>query len=402
MIEPGSKPGDLATGEIQLDMVERAGTGRGAKENLTPRVASHSGDARREISEPREILEIDDARGSSLFTGEGGEGGAARRLEGARESNGIELSVDLERQWLVGPVEKVTTLAHALIRVLGAIVVTPGGTRFLIGDHVARMITRCAIIRGRMSAPPEIRVVGIAGMPEVLPGSDLVGLVLDACRAQSLRLVDRDILIFTSKVISKAEGRLRRLSQVVPSPLARSFAATSAHDPRTVEVVLSESRRVVKMDRGILITETRQGLVCAQAGVDASNVPGKDVVALLPEEPDRSAQALRREIKKRAGASVAIVVSDTFGRPWREGLTNVAIGLSGLAPLLDYRGQRDPHGKKLKATVLAIADELAAAAELVMGKLGRIPVALVRGYRFRDGRGRAKSLVRPARRDLFR
>jgi coenzyme F420-0:L-glutamate ligase/coenzyme F420-1:gamma-L-glutamate ligase len=227
-------------------------------------------------------------------------------------------------------------------------------------------------------------------------------MLLDSCRRQSLELAHGDVLVFTSKVVSKAEGRLRRLSEVEPSALARAFASTSGQDPRAVEVVLSESRRVVKMDRGILIAETRQGLVCAQAGVDASNVPGKNVVALLPEDPDRSARRLRREIQKRARARVAVVISDTFGRPWREGLTNVAIGLAGLAPLLDYRGRRDPHGKLLKATVLAVADELAAAAELVMGKLSRIPVALIRGYHFANGRGRARSLVRPAERDLFR
>jgi coenzyme F420-0:L-glutamate ligase/coenzyme F420-1:gamma-L-glutamate ligase len=216
--------------------------------------------------------------------------------------------------------------------------------------------------------------------------------------------VKGDILVITQKVVSKAEGRLVQLAEIKPSSLAEGFAREAGKDPRSVEVVLSEARRVVKMemDRGILIAETHHGLVCAQAGVDASNVPDPDTVALLPSDPDRSAAQLRRALRKRTGTAPAVIISDTFGRPWREGLTNVAIGIDGMSPFIDYRGKKDPHGRPLTATLIAAADELAGAAELVMGKLDRVPVALIRGYSLPRGRGKAKDLVRPAARDLFR
>ena len=253
-----------------------------------------------------------------------------------------------------------------------------------------------------MSVFPEIRVVGITGLPEVTPGSDLIGLILEGVSRQDLRLGDRDILVITQKVVSKSEGRLVRLSEVKPSSLAEAFAEDGNRDPRSVEVVLGEARRIVKMDRGVLITETAQGMVCAHAGVDASNVPDLDEVALLPADPDRSAATLRSSIRERVGADVAIIISDTFGRPWREGLVNVAIGVDGISPLVDYRGQNDPQGRPLLATVIAVADELASAAELVMGKLDRVPVALIRGYSYEPGDGKGVDLVRPADRDLFR
>jgi coenzyme F420-0:L-glutamate ligase/coenzyme F420-1:gamma-L-glutamate ligase len=248
----------------------------------------------------------------------------------------------------------------------------------------------------------EIRIVGLRGIPEVVPGDDLVDLTLSACRRQRVRIKEGDLLVFTQKVVSKAEGRLVQLGKIDPSPLAEGFGREAGKDPRSVEVVLSEARRVVKMDRGVLIAETHHGLVCAQAGVDASNVPDPETVALLPSDPDRSAARLRRSLQKRTGARIAVIISDTFGRPWREGLTNVAIGVDGMAPMVDYRGKRDPHGRPLTATLIAAADELAAAAELVMGKLDRVPVALIRGYRFRKGRGNARDMVRSADKDLFR
>ena len=253
-----------------------------------------------------------------------------------------------------------------------------------------------------MSATPEIRVVGITGLPEVTPGSDLVGLILEGMSRHDLRLHDRDVLVVTQKVVSKSEGRLVRLSEVKPSPLAEAFAKDGNRDPRSVEIVLGQARRIVKMDRGILIAETAQGMVCAHAGVDASNVPNLDDVALLPADPDRSAANVRSSIRERVGVDVAIIISDTFGRPWREGLVNVAIGVDGIAPLVDYRGQRDPQGRPLLATVIAVADELASAAELVMGKLDRVPVALIRGYPSAPTRGKAVDLVRAADKDLFR
>ena len=253
-----------------------------------------------------------------------------------------------------------------------------------------------------MSENPEIRVIGITGLPEITRDSDLVGLILEAARRQDLRLSNGDVLVFTHKIISKAEGRLVRLSEITPSPLARAFARDGNRDPRSVEIVLGEARRIVKMDRGILITETHHGLVCAHAGVDASNVPDPDAVALLPADPDRSAADLRASIRERADVDVAVIISDTFGRPWREGLTNVAIGVDGMAPLLDYRGQHDPQGRALLATVIAVADELAGAAELVMGKLDRVPVALIRGYSYRSDGGKGADLIRQADKDLFR
>jgi len=248
----------------------------------------------------------------------------------------------------------------------------------------------------------EIRIFGIRGIPEVSPGDDLIDLVLRACRRQRLKMQERDILVFTQKVVSKAEGRLVRLTEIQPSSLAERFGLEAGKDPRSVEVVLSESRRVVKMDRGVLIAETHHGLVCAQAGVDASNVPDPDTVALLPLDPDRSAARLRRRLQEVTGLQLAVIITDTFGRPWREGLTNVAIGIDGMSPVTDYRGREDPQGRKMAATVIASADELAGAAELVMGKLDRVPVALIRGFSFPPGRGKARDLVRPAERDLFR
>jgi len=215
-------------------------------------------------------------------------------------------------------------------------------------------------------------------------------------------LAGGDIVVVAQKIVSKAEGRVVCLHEVVPSALAREFAATWNKDPRFVEVVLRESRRIVRMDRGMIIAETTHGFICANAGVDVSNVPGEDRISLLPADPDGSADRLRKALEDRCGATVAVIVSDTFGRPWREGLTNVAIGISGLGPLVSYVGRQDPHGHTLRVTELAVADELAAAAGLLMGKLERIPAVLIRGYRFPVADGRARSLVRPAERDLFR
>jgi coenzyme F420-0:L-glutamate ligase/coenzyme F420-1:gamma-L-glutamate ligase len=213
------------------------------------------------------------------------------------------------------------------------------------------------------------------------------------------------VLVVTHKVVAKAEGRLVDLRQIEPSALAIHFAADFAKDPRQVEVVLRETQRVVRMARGILISETRHGFVCANAGVDASNVPGEGMVCLLPEDPDASARDLRAAFVERLGVEVAVVVSDTFGRPWRNGLTNVAIGVAGMDPFADYRGQPDPYGYMLAATRLAIADELASAAELVMGKMDMRPVALIRGYEYRrptPGSEAGRDIVMDPEKDLFR
>ncbi|HEX3177434.1 MAG TPA: coenzyme F420-0:L-glutamate ligase [Methylomirabilota bacterium] len=245
-------------------------------------------------------------------------------------------------------------------------------------------------------------VIGVGGIGEVRPGDDIARIVLDAAARQQTALQRGDVLVISQKIVSKAEGRLLRLSDVTPSAVAAGLAAGLGRDPRLVEVILRESRRVVRMDRGILVTETHHGWVCANAGVDQSNVDA-DTVALLPEDPDRSARALAERWRASTGGEVAVIVADTFGRPWREGLTNVAIGVAGMAALKSYLGERDPAGRPLQATILAIADELASAAEPVMGKLDRIPAAIIRGLSLgQDDGGGSKPLLREPNRDLFR
>jgi coenzyme F420-0:L-glutamate ligase / coenzyme F420-1:gamma-L-glutamate ligase len=251
------------------------------------------------------------------------------------------------------------------------------------------------------SGPPRYEVIGIEGVPEVKPGDDIARLIAEAALRQSTPLAGGDLLVVGQKIVSKAEGRLVRLADVTPSSVAEALAPGLGRDPRLVEVILRESRRVVRMDQGVLITETHHGWVCANAGVDQSNVD-RDCVALLPEDPDRSARALRDRIRALTGADVSVIVADTFGRPWREGLTNVAIGLAGLAPIRSYLGEHDPAGRPLQATILAVADELAAAAEPVMGKLDRIPAAIVRGLPLVPGEEGSKPLLRDPARDLFR
>jgi coenzyme F420-0:L-glutamate ligase / coenzyme F420-1:gamma-L-glutamate ligase len=248
----------------------------------------------------------------------------------------------------------------------------------------------------------ELRVIGLPGIPIVTPGMDLAALIQQASTAAATALQAGDILVVTQKVVSKAEGHLIVLKDIMPSPLAESFARQWGKDPRHVEVVLQQSRRIVKMDRGVLITETHHGLICANAGVDQSNIEGAEVVAVLPPDPDASARAIRQALRERLGFDVAVIISDTFGRPWRYGLVNIAIGLSGIEAIKDYTGQLDAQGYELRVTALAIADELAAAAELVMNKLDNVPVAVIRGYEYPRGEGSLAQLIRAAERDLFR
>ncbi len=247
----------------------------------------------------------------------------------------------------------------------------------------------------------EMHIIGLQGLPDVEPGLDLGAAITEAAQAQNLVLAADDILVVTHKIVSKAEGRLVDLGTVTPSPFAEQIAESYDKDPRVVEVVLSESRRIVKMDHGTIISETHHGLVCANAGVDESNL-AEETVALLPEDADRSADQLRDSIERHARIRPAIIISDTFGRPWRDGLVDVAIGVAGLEPMKDYRDQADTEGRIMKVTAVAIADELAAAAELVMGKLDRVPVAVVRGYAYEPGDGGASKLIRPPEKDLFR
>jgi coenzyme F420-0:L-glutamate ligase/coenzyme F420-1:gamma-L-glutamate ligase len=232
---------------------------------------------------------------------------------------------------------------------------------------------------------------------EITAGADLAALLHDAAPP----LADGDVVVVTHKAVAKAEGRVVRLADVVPGARARTLAGADG-DPRHLEVVLRESARIVRTRGPLVIAETPHGFVCANAGVDRSNAPEADSVVLLPRDPDASAAGLRRALEERAGAALAVIVADTFGRPWRVGLTGVAIGVSGLRPLHDHGGDVDPAGYTLRATVVAIADELAAAADLVLGKVDRVPAALVRGYAGERGDGAASELVRDPQSDLFR
>lgn len=245
----------------------------------------------------------------------------------------------------------------------------------------------------------KLEVIPVGGVPEVRPGDDLAETILQIAGNQ---LRPGDILVVTHKVVSKAEGRLVDLRTVEPSTLAKGFATHYGKDPRQIEVVLRESRRIVRMDRGIIISETHHGFVCANAGVDASNVPGDDRVCLLPLDPDGSARRLRETLTARLGLDLAVVITDSFGRAWRHGITDIAIGLAGMNPVADYRGQYDPHGYPLEASVLAPADEIAGAAELVMGKTDGVPLAIVRGYEYEPAPGSAADLIMPPERDMFR
>jgi coenzyme F420-0:L-glutamate ligase/coenzyme F420-1:gamma-L-glutamate ligase len=216
-----------------------------------------------------------------------------------------------------------------------------------------------------------------------------------------LELADKDIIVIAQKIVSKAEGRVLRLDSITPSTLAREWAAAYDKDARMVEAVLIESRRIVRMERGVIISETRHGFVCANAGVDASNV-AEDMITLLPEDPDGSARVIQAALEQEFKVSLAIIISDTFGRPWREGIANVAIGVAGIAPLIDYRGQADSFGRPLRVTVIAVADELASAAELVMQKSAAVPVVIIRGFDYEAREASARELIRPPEQDLFR
>lgn len=237
---------------------------------------------------------------------------------------------------------------------------------------------------------------------EVRPGDSLVAMLLAAIRRAKLALRRGDILVIKHKVVSKAEGQFVDLRSVKTSASSRAWAKRFEVDPRVMELGLAESKRVVRRKRGVLITETRHGFICANSGVDVSNVNGGSHALLLPRDPDRSARELYRELKKQLGRAIPVIISDSFGRPWREGLTEVAIGIAGMKALHDYRGERDPHGYRLRVSVDAVADELACAAGLVCGKLARTPACIIRGFRYQPGPGRARDLIRPAVNDLFR
>jgi coenzyme F420-0:L-glutamate ligase/coenzyme F420-1:gamma-L-glutamate ligase len=247
-----------------------------------------------------------------------------------------------------------------------------------------------------------VEIIGLSGIPEVTEGDDIGRLIIDAAEAQGVSLEPGDVIVVKQKIVSKAEGRIVKLVDVAPSPLALQIAKDFDKDPRHVEVVLRESRRIVKMDMGLIISETRNGLVCANAGVDASNVGVEEALCLLPEDPDGSAHRIRTTLEGKTGGPIGVIVSDSIGRPWRNGIVDLAIGVSGLESLRSYVGQADDDGYELKVTVVAVADELASAAELVTGKVERSPVAVLKGYAFTGGGGGAGDLVMDRDKDLFR
>jgi coenzyme F420-0:L-glutamate ligase/coenzyme F420-1:gamma-L-glutamate ligase len=247
----------------------------------------------------------------------------------------------------------------------------------------------------------DLHVFAVHGIPDVTCGADVAALVAGGIAGGGRRVDAGDVFVVAQKIVSKAEGATVRLDGVTPSPMAAQWAAAHGKDARVVEVILRESRRIVRMDRGILIAETRHGFVCANAGVDASNVP-LGFVTVLPDDPDASAERLRAALSATFGCPLAVIVSDTFGRTWREGAVNIALGVAGFQPLLDYRGSADTYGRPLTSTVIALADELAGAAEIVMRKSAGIPVAIVRGAAGWIGEGSGRMLLREASRDLFR
>ena len=247
----------------------------------------------------------------------------------------------------------------------------------------------------------DLHIFAVPGIPEITLGLDLAQVIADALRHAGRAIEAGDVFVVAQKIVSKAEGAVVPLADVIPSPLALEWGTACGRDPAVVEVVLRESRRIVRMDRGVIISETPHGFICANAGVDASNVP-PGYVTVLPPDADASAARLQAALTALTGQPVATIVADTFGRPWREGVVNVALGVAGLIALLDCRGATDPFGRTLQSTVIAVADEIAAAAELVMGKTAGTPVAVVRGAREWLGAGNGRSLLRPASMDMFR
>ncbi len=249
----------------------------------------------------------------------------------------------------------------------------------------------------------DIRVLGVDGIPEARAGDDSAQLVIDGLHHSGITLEDNDVVVVTHKLVSKAEDRLVDLRTITPSAFAERLASQYDKDPRQIEVVLQQSTRIVKMDRGVIIAETPHGFICANAAVDASNAPESEHVVLLPIDPDATAQQIRTRLQQETGKQIAVIITDSFGRPWRAGIINIAIGVAGMSPFHDYRGEYDEHGYELRATVIAAADEIASAAELGMGKLDRRPVAVVRGYDYaHSDTASGRELVMDPAKDLFR
>lgn len=254
-----------------------------------------------------------------------------------------------------------------------------------------------------MTSPAqELRIIPIPFRDEIVPGDSIAKKLLRAFTDQKFKPKSSDILVVKHKIVSKAEGRLVELDTIKPSKASIAWARRYDLDARVTEVALAESKRIIRCKRGVLITETHHGFICANSGVDVSNVNGGKHALLLPKDPDRSAANLLRELKKHLGVSIPLIISDSFGRPWREGLTEVAIGVAGMKSLHDYRGRRDSHGYPLRVSFEAVADELASAAGLVCGKLERTPACIIRGFLYEKSKGSARDLIRPAKTDLFR
>ncbi len=248
----------------------------------------------------------------------------------------------------------------------------------------------------------EIRLIPISLEGEVRSGESVAQKLLESLQKNQQRFIDGDILIIKHKIVSKAEGQVVDLATITPSVESVSWATQYDLDPRVIELALRESRSTIRRKNGVLITETRHGFLCANSGIDLSNVDGGRNALLLPANPDHSAEEIRSVLKERTGINIPVIITDSFGRPWREGLTEFAIGISGMKPLRDDRGKSDPHGYKLKASVEGIADELACAAGLVCGKLNRTPACIVRGFSHEQGDGSVTELLRSASNDLFR
>jgi coenzyme F420-0:L-glutamate ligase / coenzyme F420-1:gamma-L-glutamate ligase len=252
-----------------------------------------------------------------------------------------------------------------------------------------------------MPNPRSIQILPISHIPEIRPGDDLPRILLAAAKKSKLTFQQNDILVLAQKIISKSENRLVDLNTITPSKRAIDLAVNSDKDPRLVEIILRESRRIVR-EHPVLIVETHHGFVCANAGIDQSNIPGENIVSLLPENPDASAKKIAQALRKLTRKKIAVIISDTFGRPWRLGLINVAIGTYGIPPLIDLRGTRDAHKKPLHATIIAVSDELAAAAGLSMQKSAATPAIIIRNYNFTPSTAPATAIIRPPDLDLFR
>jgi coenzyme F420-0:L-glutamate ligase/coenzyme F420-1:gamma-L-glutamate ligase len=267
---------------------------------------------------------------------------------------------------------------------------------------VKKLVPEDAGKRKSNDSPAEIRLIPITLADEIKPGDSLADKLLQSLAEQDLVFEPGDIVVVKHKVISKAEDRLVDLTTIKPSAPSSAWAKKYNLDARVIELALRESRAVVRRKNGVLITETQHGFICANSGVDVSNVDGGRHALLLPTDSDRSARKLHRDIKKRTALSIPVLITDTFGRPWREGLVDFCIGIAGMKALRDDRGRRDPNGYKLQASLEAIADELAGAAGLVCGKLNRTPACIIRGFRYEPSHGRTRDLLRPAASDLFR